>query len=200
MPVVAPFCRQCGMPYPAMEKLTTPFTCADCAGRRWYFEWARAAHRTAGRTREAVVGFKYGDQYYRRRQLVEWLTVAYDEHASRGPWDGLVPVPLYHRRYRERGFNQSHELARGLSKSRKLRLSDCLYRYRETVSQTTLERDERWANMTGAFRMKRGFDVTGRHLLIIDDVFTTGATANACAQVLARAGAARLAVLTVARS
>ncbi|MCE0498008.1 MAG: hypothetical protein LV481_08700 [Methylacidiphilales bacterium] len=77
---------------------------------------------------------------------------------------------------------------------------NCLYRYRETPSQTGLERDVRWKNMQNAFGLKRGFDVRGKNLLLIDDVFTTGATTNACAQALAHAGAGRLAVLTIARS
>jgi ComF family protein len=109
-------------------------------------------------------------------------------------------VPLYHRRRRERGFNQAAELARGLGARRRLPVWNCLYRCRETPSQTGLEKMARWENMTGAFRVKPKFDVKGRHLLLIDDVFTTGATTNACAQVLVEAGADRLAVLTVARS
>jgi ComF family protein len=149
---------------------------------------------------DAIVGFKYRDEYYRYGQLVAWLTKTFDRHALEGEWNGLVPVPLYHRRRRERGFNQAYEMAHGLGAERKLPVWDCLYRYRETPSQTGLERTARWENMIGAFRLKPGFDVRGRNLLLIDDVFTTGATTNACAQVLAKAGASRLAVLTIARS
>ncbi len=150
--------------------------------------------------REAIVGFKYNDQYYQHGRLVAWLTEAFDRHAESDPWDALVPVPLYHRRRRERGFNQALELANGLGGKRNLPVWDCLYRYRETPAQTGLERAARWDNVTAAFRAKPGFDVKGRNLLLIDDVFTTGATTNACAHVLAKAGAAQLAVLTVARS
>ena len=149
---------------------------------------------------EAVIGFKYRDEYYREGQLVNWLTEVFDQHASGGGWDALVPVPLYHRRHRERGFNQALEMARGLASKRKIPVSNCLYRYRETLSQARLSRNARWENMSNAFKMKRGFDVRGQNLLVIDDVFTTGATVNACAQALHQAGARRLAVLTIARS
>ncbi len=115
-------------------------------------------------------------------------------------WDAIVPVPLYHRRRRERGFNQAAELAQGLGSKRKIRVMDCLYRYRETISQTKLERQARLENMADAFQLKQRFDVRGAHLLVIDDVFTTGATVNACAHALVQAGAGQLAVLTVARS
>jgi predicted amidophosphoribosyltransferase len=81
-----------------------------------------------------------------------------------------------------------------------LPVQSCLRRGRETPSQTGLERHARWENMQNAFALKGGFDVTGQNLLLIDDVFTTGATTNACARVLAQAGAGRLAVLTVSRS
>jgi len=148
---------------------------------------------------EAVIGFKYRDEYYREGQLIDWLTEVFDQHAGAG-WNALVPVPLYHRRHRQRGFNQALEMAYGLASRRKVPVSNCLYRYRETVSQARLSRKARWENMSGAFQMKRGFDVRGQNLLIIDDVFTTGATVNACAQALLHAGAHRLAVLTIARS
>lgn len=200
VPVEAPFCRQCGLPFPALGGHVFEFICESCREHTWYFLWARAGYRTSGQVHEAVVGFKYEDQYYQRRRLIDWLAETFDRHVHDGPWDALVPVPLYHRRRRERGFNQARELADGLGARRKLGVLDCLYRYRETPSQTGLERNARWDNMRNAFRLKPRFDVKGRNLLLIDDVFTTGATTNACARVLAQAGADRLAVLTVARS
>jgi ComF family protein len=198
--IEAPYCRQCGYPYPALEVNDASFVCSGCAEQKWYFEWARSGYRTDGQVIEAIIGFKYNDQYYQRARLVEWLTEVFEAHASNGKWDGLVPVPLYHRRLRERGFNQAAELADGLASKAKIPVKNCLYRYRETLSQARLSRSARWENMAGAFRMKRKFDVRGQNLLIVDDVFTTGATVNACAQALAKAGAAHLAVLTIARS
>jgi ComF family protein len=200
VPIDPPFCRQCGYPFPNLEGHDNCFVCSNCAERKWYFSWARSGYRTEGQVLDAIVGFKYRDEYYQYSQLVRWLTETFDRHTTKQPWTAIVPVPLYHRRRRERGFNQACELALGLSKAIKIPVLDCLYRYRETVSQTKLQRSARWENMTGAFRMKPGFDVTGAHLLLIDDVFTTGATVNACALALARAGASQLAVLTVARS
>jgi ComF family protein len=195
-----PFCRQCGDPFPSLEAVESDFLCSHCVDRHWHFEWARAGYRTEGQVLDAIVGFKYRDEYYQRGRLVAWLTETFDRHAQGGDWDALVPVPLYHRHRRERGFNQACEMAYGLGRERKVAVLDCLYRYRETPSQTGLERTARWENMEGAFQLKPGFDVRGRNLLLIDDVFTTGATTNACARVLAKAGASRLAVLTVARS
>ena len=200
LPIEPPVCHQCGYPYPALEGDSSSFICTSCQDRHWHFEWARAAYWTEGQVHEAITGFKYHDDYYQLSRLVKWLTTAFDLYAAGQHWDALVPVPLYHRRKRTRGFNQAHELARGLGKARKIAVRDCLYRDRETPSQTGLRRTARWDNMNGAFQMKAKFDVTGQNLLLIDDVFTTGATTNACARALGQAGAGRLAVLTVSRS
>jgi ComF family protein len=197
-PVVPPFCERCGYPYTHVPDL--PFTCSTCEDRTWHFAWARAGYMTEGQVHEAITGFKYHDEFFRLRQLTTWLTEAFDRHAAGERWDALVPVPLYHRRLRSRGFNQARELARGLGRARGLPVRDVLRRQRETPAQVLLERNARWKNMQNAFSLKGGFDVTGRNLLLIDDVFTTGATTNACARVLAAAGAGRLAVLTVSRS
>jgi ComF family protein len=198
--VEPPFCHQCGYPFPALPVDQTEFVCANCQDIHWYFEWARAAYMTEGQVHEAITGFKYHDEFYQLSRLVKWLTVAFDHHATAQKWDALVPVPLYHRRRRTRGFNQAHELACGLGRARRIAVWDCLQRERETPSQTGLRRNARRENMNGAFRMKARFDVAGRNLLLIDDVFTTGATTNACARALGQAGAGRLAVLTVSRS
>lgn len=195
-----PYCQQCGEPFPAMESYDGSFLCHNCSSQTWRFQWGRAGYRTEGQVLEAIVGFKYRKEYYQQPQLVAWLAETYDRHAANQAWDALVPVPLYHRRHRERGFNQAYEIARGLAKIRKIPVLDCLYRYRETLSQAKLPRKARWENMDNAFRLKPGFDVKEKNLLLVDDVFTTGATANACAQALAQSGAGRLAVLTIARS
>ncbi len=197
-----PFCHRCGLPFASMGEVreATPFLCGNCQERKWSFAWARSGYRAEGEVLDAIIGFKYREEYYQHRRLSAWLTDTFDRHGAGESWDGLVPVPLYHRRYRERGFNQAMELARSLGKERRIPVSAWLCRCRETPSQTGLNRPARWENMAGAFRIKRRFDVKGKNLLLIDDVFTTGATTNACAQVLARAGANLLAVLTVARS
>jgi ComF family protein len=197
-PIFPPFCERCGYPYEHLPD--HPFVCSTCADRDWHFSHARAAFLTQGQPLEAIVRFKYAQEFFRLAQLTSWLIDGFDRHMAGERWDALVPVPLFPRHQRERGFNQAWELAAGLGRARRLPLLDCLRRVRETPSQTSLKRHARWKNMQNAFTFKGGFDVTGQNLLLIDDVFTTGATTDACAQVLARAGAVRVAVLTVSRS
>jgi ComF family protein len=114
--------------------------------------------------------------------------------------DGVVPVPLHWRRETHRGFNQARELARFLDRP----LLDILVRTRYTRAQVELAADRRQENVRGAFGLRSPFRTRRAHignstLLLIDDVSTTGATLEACADVLKRAGASRVYTLTAAR-
>jgi ComF family protein len=114
-------------------------------------------------------------------------------------FDLIVPMPLHWRRRVGRGFNQSEALARILSKRTGLPVKCAVRRRKPTPPQAGMTAAERRANVSGAFRVRSKNDIDGRHVLLIDDVLTTGATAGACAAVLKRAGAARVTVLTLAR-
>jgi len=111
-------------------------------------------------------------------------------------WDAIVPVPLHWTRKWSRGFNQSLILARAVSKSTGLPVLSALQRTKRTKDQTHLSREERLANVRGAFRVTK--DVDGKKLLLLDDVTTTGATLEECRRVLAEAGAAQVSAAVVA--
>ncbi len=117
----------------------------------------------------------------------------------------VVPVPLHARKQAQRGFNQSELIARIALKqlARPERFQLCagsLIRCRETVSQIGLTRHQRRENLRGAFAVKNEAQIANRHVLLVDDVFTTGTTASECSRVLRRAGAAGVLVATVART
>lgn len=117
-------------------------------------------------------------------------------------FDMVVPVPLHWRRRWSRGFNQSALLARGLARRTGFPYLAALRRTRSTAAQAGLSNTMRRKNVASAFQVRRGGfagKVSGRRILLIDDVMTTGATAAACANALRRAGATRVALLTVAR-
>src|SRR5262249_18810838 len=115
-------------------------------------------------------------------------------------FDLIIPMPLHWRRRFERGFNQSALLARQISMRWHVPVRNLVRRRRGTAPQAGLTNAKRRANVAGAFRMKRGTSLRGQHVLLVDDVLTTGATAAACARVLKRAGAARVTVLALART
>ena len=107
----------------------------------------------------------------------------------------VVPVPLHRRRRRARGFNQAADLAQHLG----LPVVEALRRRRATQSQTDLPAAKRHANVRGAFAIRRGVDVAGLRIVLVDDVSTTGATLESCARVLREAGALDVSALTAAR-
>ncbi len=112
-----------------------------------------------------------------------------------------MPVPLHASRLRKRGFNQALLLARGASTEYSIPLVyDNLIRVRPTRPQVELTGKERAANVTGAFGLRRGADVEGKRVLLIDDVLTTGATMNECSRTLRGAGAEAVVALTLART
>jgi len=113
--------------------------------------------------------------------------------------DAIVPVPLHPRKELQRGFNQSLEISRGMSQEVAIPIWDkVLLRTSYTTSQTNKHREERWTNVQQTFKLQKGKTLTGKHVLIVDDVFTTGATLDACCQALRKGNPRELSVTTLA--
>lgn len=193
-----PYCERLGTPfsYDSGGPLISPSAFADPPA----FDRARAAMRFSDIARDLVHLLKYGDRLDLVNPFAAWMSRAGSELL--GETDALIPVPLHWTRLFQRRFNQSAELARAISRQTKtLVLDDVLMRVRATPPQVGLPRDERAKNVHGAFAVEKAMraKVKGRRIVLVDDVLTTGATANACARVLRRAGATRIDVLTLAR-
>ncbi|MCL2619758.1 MAG: ComF family protein [Defluviitaleaceae bacterium] len=135
--------------------------------------------------RNVVYRFKYGGA----KSLAKPMAVAIYSCFPDIIGDFLVPVPLYVGRQKQRGFNQAAELAMELSKLTKIPAVDGLQRLRDTVKQLNLSREQRMENLSGAIALKSGFCVEGKRIVLVDDIFTTGATAGECANALKTASA-----------
>jgi len=132
--------------------------------------------------------------------LTDWLVGAARRWIDWREVDGIVPVPLHPRKQRHREFNQAEYLAAGLSRSVNVPvLQRSLRRVKDTTTQTRLDAESRARNLHGAFVVRDATATGGKRLVILDDVFTTGATMNSCAKVLRRAGAKDVMALAVAR-
>jgi len=196
--ITPPFCRRCGDP--ADGHVEHEYLCSWCRQREMPFESARSAVRYRGPVRAAIRAFKYEHDSSLRLDLVS-LAVACVRTQYAGVWfDAVAFVPLHARRERERTYNQSHLLARGVAAALgKPLLTRCLRRVRATATQTAMKAEDRRKNVKNAFAAVNPGWIEGRSLLLVDDVMTTGATVSECASVLMRAGAAGVRVVTVAR-
>ena len=195
----APFCETCSEPFSG--QIDGPFSCPNCRERQIHFTCAVSRYQSRDAVRELVHRFKYNGKIHLRHVLVDWLAQTLDDPRLQAPpCDRLVPVPLHPTRQRERGFNQALILAEELARRSGIPLADCMKRTRYTTTQTVFDRSERMENLRGAFQMRQHSDVRNLHLLLVDDVLTTGSTVDECTRVLRNAGAASVRVATVARA
>lgn len=190
-------CACCGMPFSV--DLGEGSLCAACLARRPAYASARAILAYDEASRGAVLALKHADRLDLVPGFARWLARA--GRAQLADSDVVVPVPLHRFRLWRRRYNQSAELARRLAADFGLATAPlALVRTRATASQGAMPSARaRRKNVQAAFRVARPEQVAGKRVLLLDDVLTTGATAEACARALLRAGAARVHVLALAR-
>jgi competence protein ComFC len=197
--ITSPFCAKCSEPFSGA--ITQTFSCANCEHRILHFDSAVAAYRSRGLVRKLVHSFKYGHQRHLRHPLAGWLGETRRDPRLRGRhFDMIVPVPLHPARERQRGFNQAALLAELFARQIAVPLRLALERIRYTKTQTAYDRAERMENLRDAFRLRKNMNVRELHVLLIDDVLTTGSTLSECARVLKEAGAISVYAATAARA
>lgn len=201
-PIRSPLCLCCGIPFPAAGP---DHLCSRCQSHPPAFRQARSwARYQSGETTphplsEAIQSFKYHRNLSAGKTLAS-LGVAHFPLESQ-TYDLIVPVPLHLDRLRWRGFNQALILARAIGRARQIRVDPFLLaRTRPTVPQTQLSAGERRANVRGAFVVVAPERLKGKRVLLVDDVYTSGATVEECAKVLCRGGAEVVDIFTLARA
>jgi ComF family protein len=193
-------CAQCGYGFPSRSIESTRPLCGGCRRGLFIFDFARAYSPFEDPLKEIIHQFKYRSHRSLGRPLSELLFSVYRFHEQDCFSDLIVPVPLHKSRERTRGFNQACELSKPLGKMAHIPVSTgLLLRVKPTRVQAGLSRRERRINVAGAFELSQTKAIEDKALLLVDDVFTTGATLNECAKILRRNGARRVNVLTLAR-
>ncbi len=194
-----PCCASCGFPF--AYDVGAGAECGDCLARPPAYDKARAAFIYDEVSRRSVLAFKHGGRTENLKTFA-----AHMRRVGRTSWpkaDFIIPVPLHPSRLIKRKFNQSALLASKLSRLTGVPfMPDILFRTRATPSQGAQTAAGRRRNVQGAFNVPAKVKplLKGRHVVLIDDVMTTGATLNACARTLRRAGASYIDVITLARS
>jgi ComF family protein len=204
-------CERCGIPIVsdrAADALRV--LCGECRADLPDFDVARSYGIYRGNLRQLILQLKFRRRERLGRKLGTLLAHAWQKLGGFDPANPplIAPVPLFHSRERERGFNQSRLLAEGL-RNRIEKLpggikigldAHLLVRTRATSPQARLKFQARKENVRGAFAVGKPESVRGRHIILVDDVMTTGATLSACAAALKKAGAAKVAALALARA
>lgn len=194
-----PYCTQCGTPF--VHDMGEGALCGACIADPPPFDRARSAMRYDTHSRGMILRFKYGDQLQTVQSFAEWLLRLGVPYFVEGAV--VIPVPLHRRRLFTRRYNQAALLATALAKhSGLVFLPQALLRKRHTPPQAELSREQRVVNVKGAFVVhpRHAVHFREKHVILIDDVMTTGATIRECARVLKKAGAKEVTVLTIART
>ncbi|UCD86863.1 MAG: ComF family protein [Desulfobacterales bacterium] len=198
-PIASPFCSKCGVPFVSREGVD--HGCSECVLERRHFRKARAFGVYDGNLMQAIHLFKYGNKTSLSRPLSALARKTFFQFWEQNSIDLVVPVPLHMKRLRERGFNQAHLVVRRWVTQEDIPFDGLtLSRSRWTEPQTNLSRADRRKNIKGAFSLRHPERIKGQRILLVDDVYTTGATVNECAKVLMKAGAEFVDVLTLARA
>jgi ComF family protein len=195
----SPLCSICGAPFSSQEGGDHP--CGSCLTRKNYFTIARALGSYQGTLREAIHRWKYGRKAPLGRLFGVWMAEGFNRFWPSDPPHLILPVPLHRHRLRERGFNQALDLASRVSRRTGIPFERrTLIKCFSTPPQAGLHAADRERAIRGVFRVAHGERIRGKRILLVDDVFTTGATANECARVLLAAGADRVDVFTLAHT
>jgi ComF family protein len=192
----SPLCVRCGIPFAVSTG--EDHICGNCIRTPPPYSLARGIAIYSPPVSELLHRLKYRAD---RTVLpsISFISVPFDfsEFAS---CDLIIPVPLYSKRLRQRGLNQSLLLARLFFPNQKKQIrTDILVRIRDTLPQTGLNGKERRRNLRAAFGIRTGADINGKNICLVDDVFTTGTTVSECAKVLLRTGANEVKIITMAR-
>lgn len=194
--ITEPFCHRCGLPFAG--EITGPFECSNCREMELHFSHARSAVIARGLVLDVIHRYKYQRALCFEPFLGELLVRQAAPLLTQEEWDMIIPVPLHPLKLREREFNQAERLATRLGAATGIPMNaNVLERVELTKTQTMLSRSERADNVRRAFAVRHR--LPGARVVLVDDVFTTGATTSACAKALQKNGAEAICVWTVAR-
>ena len=186
-----PICNHCGRQLNSFQNY-----CTTCKGVLTNVDLARSVFNYDKPISTLIRKAKYYNGRYILDTFSEYLFLAYCKNYINA--DVICCVPMTEKSFRKRGYNQSKILAQGVAERVGIPFTDCVLKIKETKRQAKLDRENRLKNLVGAYKVTRKKEISGKRVLIVDDVSTTGATSEALAQKLKKAGASEVYLLTIA--
>ena len=191
-------CPICGIAF--FDSPAPDHFCGNCLEKKPSFGLARAVACYETLILDAIHQFKYGRDISTGSALAVFMAEFDFPDFNFTDYSIIIPVPLHIERLRERGFNQALILAKAIGKKYSIPVNfSLLKRTKSTLTQTGLDKSQREKNIRGAFTVTDKAQAKGKNIILIDDVYTTGATLNQCAKTLIKAGAGKVAALTLSR-
>ena len=173
--------------------------------KRKHFEEHIYFFQYQGLIRNQIINYKFNEEAYKYKAISSFILknfILKDSKAFQtiNDYDVIVPVPISQKRLKERGYNQSELVAKEIAKCLNKSLNTkSLYKCKDIIAQSKLNKEEREANIKNVYAIKNEHEIRGRKVLLFDDIYTTGSTANECCRILEEGGAAKIGVMTIAK-
>jgi len=207
--IMPPFCNYCGKPLGiyllgnsniVQDNVLSDERCSECIGNEYYFSRGYTASLYDGLVKYCIRKYKYDQCTYLVDTLLRLMLDFSSKYINTNNLDFIIPVPIHWYKCHLRGFDQVKIIAKKLSKKLCIPLvSNVLKRTKFRESQMSLPKDKRTANVLNAFQINNKSTIFGKNILLIDDIYTTGATFNECSKLLIKAGAKKVEVFSLAR-
>lgn len=158
-----------------------------------------------GLVREQIINYKFNEESYKYKMFANFITkniILNDENAFQiiNNYDIIIPVPISKKRLKERGYNQSELIAKQMAKNIQIKVeTNCLYKNKNITAQSSLNKEQREENIKGAYIIKNKEKLFNKKVLLLDDIYTTGSTANECCKILKQANTTKIGVMTIAK-
>ena len=150
--------------------------------------------------RNLIIDYKFNEKPYLYRSILEFINKYQKEYIQFKIYDIIIPVPISKKRNRERGYNQSLLIAKGMAQNKNIKLrNNVISKVKNNNTQSKLNKEERAENVKNVYKIANNKEIIDKNILLIDDIFTTGATLNECSKMLKQANAKKVDVLTIAK-
>ena len=165
-----------------------------------YFDKHLYIFQYEGIIRKLIIDYKFNEKSYLYKTFANFLLKNQKFFEILKSYDTIIPVPISKKRKKERGYNQSTLIAREISKRLKIEINtSCLYKAKDIVAQSTLNREEREQNIKGVYQLKNVKKLENKKILLIDDIYTTGSTLNECSKILRKSNPKVITCFTMAK-